>query len=565
MRYSKLVEVYEKLSGTTKRLEKIKILSNFLQTIPDDDFEVLYLLLGDIYAGYDDRKIGISDKLVIKAIAKTFGIPDREVVKKWKQVGDLGEVAEFFSNSRKQTTFSKSSLTTKKVLSELRKLPELEGSGTINKKLSIISGLLTDSEPIESKYLIRTLLGDLRIGVLESTIRDAICEAFFNGDKKMSEVIQNALDKRNDIAEIFILAKNKKISLLENIKIEVGKPLKVMLAQKADSFEEGFEKVGKPCAIEYKYDGFRMLIHKKGDNVWIFTRRLENVTKQFPEVVDYVKKYVRGNSFILDSEAIGYDKRTKRYKPFQEISQRIKRKYHIEKLMEELPVEVNVFDILYYNGKSLIDKPFIERTRLLDNIIKNEKYKLVKAKQIITSSLKEAKTFFNKALKDNQEGVMMKNLNAVYKPGSRVGYMLKIKPSGNDFDLVITGAEYGTGKRSGWFSSFVLSCLDERSGSFMEVGKVSTGLKEKESEGISFDELTRLLKPHVISIEGRKVKIAPKVVVSVAYQEIQKSPNYESGFALRFPRFTALRPERSPKDITTLKEIKQEYERSKKS
>jgi DNA ligase-1 len=304
------------------------------------------------------------------------------------------------------------------------------------------------------------------------------------------------------------------------------------------TIKDGFKALGTPCAVEYKYDGFRLLIHKNKKEIKLFTRSLENVTNQFPEVVEYIKQYVDGDSFILDCEAVGYDRKTKHYTDFQAISQRIRRKYHIEKLQKELPVEVNVFDILLYNGKSQLDEPFIERTKLLRKIVKNHPYKIISSKQIITSDEKKTKEFYNQAIKDNQEGIMMKSLNAEYKPGRRVGHMLKIKPDERDLDLVITGAEYGTGKRSGWLSSFILSCRGKKKGEFLEIGKVGTGIAEKDNE-ITFESLTKKIKPLIIEEKGKNVKIKPKIIVAVTYQEIQKSPNYDSGWALRFPRFTA--------------------------
>ncbi|MBU4069613.1 MAG: ATP-dependent DNA ligase, partial [Nanoarchaeota archaeon] len=306
------------------------------------------------------------------------------------------------------------------------------------------------------------------------------------------------------------------------------------------------------------------LIHKIGENISLFTRSLENVTNQFPEVVGYVQKYVKGNSFILDSEAVGFDKKTKEYKSFQKISQRIRRKYNIEKLQKELPVEINVFDILYYNGKSQLDEAFEKRTKILRKIITKTPYKLIPSKQIITSSEAKAQEFYKKALEDNQEGVMLKNLKAEYKPGRRVGHMLKIKPEERDLDLVITGAEYGTGKRKGWLSSFILSCRGDKGG-YLEIGKVGTGIKEKTEQGISFDELTKKLSPYIFKEKGKNVFITPKIIVSVTYQEIQKSPNYESGFALRFPRFTALRPDKGLKDIATIKEVQEDFQNQKRN
>jgi DNA ligase-1 len=331
-----------------------------------------------------------------------------------------------------------------------------------------------------------------------------------------------------------------------------------MLALKVKTIQEGFETVGKPAQFEFKYDGFRLMINKddKG-NISLFTRRLDNVTKQFPEVVEYVKKYVHGKSFILDSEAVGYDPKKLRYRPFQEISQRIKRKYEISKMQRELPVEVNVFDILFYEGKNLIKKPFNERRQLLEKIVKGERWKLKLAEKLITSDEKQAETFYKKAMSEREEGVMIKNLNAPYKPGARVGYMLKLKPEANTFDLAIVGAEYGTGKRSGWLSSFILACQHE--GKLLETGKVGTGIKEKSEEGLSFKDLTKMLKPLVVEEQGRVVKVKPQIIVEVTYQEIQKSPTYSSGYALRFPRVTRLRPDRSVKDIAFLHEVKREY------
>ena len=308
-----------------------------------------------------------------------------------------------------------------------------------------------------------------------------------------------------------------------------------------------------------------MLIHKKGKEIKLFTRRLENVSKQFPEVVDYINKYVKGKDFILDSEAVGFDSKTKEYTSFQHISQRIRRKYDIEKLQKELPVELNVFDILYYNGKSQIDVPYKDRAKLLRKIVKKHPYKIITSKMIITGDEKKAEKFYKAALKDNQEGIMMKSLDAVYQPGKRVGHMIKVKPEERDLDLVIVGAEYGTGKRSGWMSSFILGCKGKKKGEYLEIGKVGTGIKEKADEGVSFEELTKKLTPLIIEEKGKKVKIKPKVVVSVTYQEIQHSPNYNSGWALRFPRFTALRPDRAASDAADLKEVEKDFKNQKRN
>jgi len=570
MHYSTLCEVYEELEKNPSRLKKTEILSEFLKKIKNEkNKDMIYLLQGKVFPDYSEKEFGISEQLCIKALEKASGISSKEIVNKWRKIGDLGKVAEETISRKKQNTLFSNKLSVDKVIDNLKKLPELTGMGTVDRKMSLISELLTSASGIEAKYIIRTLLSDLRIGVASGTIRDAIVWSCFGNPeddtkqeiKDAKEAVQESYDKANDFALVFAKACSG-IKHLQDTELIPGKPIKVMLAPKAVSIADGFERVGSPAALEYKYDGFRMLINKDVEgNIKIFTRRLDDVTKQFPDVVKYIKENIDAKTFILDSEAVGYDPKTKIYKAFQDISQRIRRKYDIERLERELPVEVNVFDILYYNGKSMLNEPFKTRSVLVRKIIHQKKYHLQPAHQLITSDEIEAEKFFQQALKDNQEGIMIKNLNSPYKPGARVGHMLKYKPDDNEFDLVITAAEYGTGKRAGTLSSFTLSCRDEKTNTLLEIGKASTGLKEKEELGLSFTELTNLIKPLIITETGREVKIKPKIVVRVIYQNIQISQNYESGFALRFPRITHLRPDRNVDDIATLSEIKSDFKK----
>ncbi len=559
MKYSLLCDIYEQLESHPSRLDKTEILSQFLIKIKSDkNKEIIYLLQGKIFPDYDEREIGISEQLVIKALNKATGLSTNEIEKQWKKLGDLGLVAEQVISKKKQSTLSSSELTTEKILQNLQKLPSLEGKGAVDKKLSLIAELLTSATPKEAKYLIRTVLSDMRIGTGAGTIRDSIVWGCFEKDDKPAyESVQDAYDKATDWKLVFERA-CKGIKELEKTELTPGQAVKVMLYPKVSNVDEAFERAGKPAAFEYKYDGFRIMINKeeKG-NIKIFTRRLDNVSKQFPDIVKYVKEHIKGKSFIIDAEAVGYDPKTKKYRPFQEISQRIKRKYDIEKLEKELPVEVIIFDIIYYEGKSYIKIPFQERRKLLKKIIKQEKHKTVLAEQIITDSEEQAQKFFEKAIEKGQEGLMVKKLDAPYKPGSRIGYGYKLKPEDKDFDLVIVEAEYGTGKRAGWLTSYTVACNSENQ--FLEIGKVSTGLKEKEEQGLSFKEMTKLLKPLIQEEKGRQVIVKPKIVVAVTFQNIQKSPTYASGYALRFPRITALRPDRSTDDITSLKEIEREY------
>lgn len=582
MLYLELAKIYEELESTSKRLGKTSILADFFSRLNEKESHIILLATGSIFPAYEEKEIGMSSQLVIKAINKAAGVSSEDIVKKWKSVGDLGKVAEQVIEKKKQSTLFEKKLTTEKVYENLKKVAEFSGEGTVDKKVSTVAELLAMASPIEARYIIRTVLEELRVGVGEGAVRDAIVWSCF--DKKLGieysketnefiikdreeynryvDAVQEAYDLATDFSVVFEAAK-KGLHALEEVQLEPGKPIKVMLALKVKNIQEGFENVGKKAALEFKYDGFRLMIHKSKDGkIKLFTRSLDEVTKQFPEVVEYVRKYVNGNSFILDSEAVGYDPKKNRYRPFQEISQRIKRKYEIGRMQKELPVEVNVFDIIYFESKNLIKKPFIERRKILEKIVKNKKWQLKLAEQIITEDEKVAEKFYQDALKEGEEGVIIKNLNAPYKPGARVGYMLKLKPEENEFDLVILGAESGTGKRSGWFSSFILACQHESK--LLEIGKVGTGIKEKEEQGLSFIELTKMLNPLIIEEKGRIVGVKPKIIVTVTYQEIQKSPTYSSGFALRFPRVTRLRPDRTVSDIASLDEIKKEYEKQGK-
>jgi len=335
-----------------------------------------------------------------------------------------------------------------------------------------------------------------------------------------------------------------------------------MLAQKVLSVKEAFKSVGKPAILEYKYDGFRMQIHKSSE-IKIFTRRLEDVTLQFPEVKEFVEKNIKADSCIIDCEAVGYNPETNTYTSFQNISQRIKRKYKIEELSIKLPVELNVFDLIYLDGEDYLSVPFLERRKKLESIIVEVPKKIVLSKKIITENEEEAETFFKKSIALGNEGLMFKNMHAFYKPGARVGSMVKYKSVMDPLDLVIIGAEWGEGKRSGWLTSFSIACVSDSE--FLELGRVGTGLKEKKEEGLSFQELTELLKPLIIEEKGKDVKVKPEIVVSILFEEIQKSPSYNSGYALRFPRFTILRQDKNVDDVLNIEELEDIYYNQKKS
>jgi DNA ligase-1 len=554
MRYLKLAELYEELYKTGSTLAKTRLLADFLKKVSSNELpEVIMLLRGKAFPEYESKVIGLGVRLAIKAIASASGNSTDKIEKMWKKIGDLGEVAEESLKDRKQVTLFSQKITTGKVVQNLQKLAILEGKGTVDRKISLLKELLVSAEPVSAKYIVRTCLEDLRVGAGAGVIRDAIAQAF-DVEKKM---VQHAYDLSTDFGEVASLAKENK---LKGGRIKIGKPIKVMLYQKVKDIEDGFRVVGKPAACELKIDGFRMQIHKRNNKIWLFTRRLEDVTRQFPDIVEVVSKRIKGDSFVIDCEVVGIDPKTKYWLPFQNISQRIRRKYRIEEMVKNLPVHVVAFDMMSYEGKDMISEPFKERRKLLAEIIRPAK-EIEIVEQIVTDNVDRVEKFMKHSLAGGNEGIMMKKLDAVYKPGSRVGYGVKVKQIMETLDLVIVGAEWGHGKRGGWLSSFKLACKKNKE--FLSIGKMGTGIKEKKEEGISFGEFTKLLKPLIIDEKGGKVKVKPKVVVEVAYEEIQASPSYKSGYALRFPRLVRLRDDKGPSDADSLERVKRLYNKQR--
>jgi DNA ligase-1 len=581
MHYSSLVKVYEALEATSKRLEKTHILAEFLKEIEEAELERIILLLrGRVFPPWDKRTLGFSSKLAVKAVAAAAGVTEREVNTAWKDAGDLGKVAVELVGKKKQATLVSQDLEVKEVFETLQKLPAMEGSGSTDRKIKTIASLLHNASGNESLFLLRTVLETLRVGVADGTLRDAIAWAFletksgYDAEKNditlddtsreaynaVVEQVQRAYDRCNDFAQVAVAAKTEGLAGLEAIHLELGTPIRVMLAQREPDVASGMERVGTPAALEMKYDGFRMQVHKQGDTVTLFTRRLENVTTQFPDVVAAVKEGVSAREVLLDCEAVGYDLATKKYRPFQEISQRIRRKYEIETIQKKLPVELVVFDILYLEGEELLEQPFEERRALLERTVKNIPQSIVPSNYLKSADPVEGERFYKEAVASGNEGIMCKAFSGKYNPGSRVGHMVKVKPVLETMDLVVVAAEWGEGKRSGWLTSFTVACKDD-DGDVVTIGKVGTGLKELEQEGgVTFNHVTELLKPYIVAESGRDVEVQPVIVFELAFEEIQKSPSYESGYALRFPRVIRVRDDRGPDDITELEEVRVAFE-----
>ncbi|BBL45770.1 DNA ligase [Nanobdella aerobiophila] len=560
MEFERLANVFKNLEDKSERLVKVDILSKFILEIDKDSIKETFMLIGgNIFYPWEDKDTEIAEKLTIKALSIATGYDKQYIENLFVKTGDMGLVAEKLVLEKKQRSIFTKKLSIKDVYDTFRSIGLLGGEGAQDKKIRYLANLFVSSTPLEARYIARLSLEDLKIGVGEGIIIDSIAKAF----NFRSEDIEKAYFILNDFGEVVKLILEKGSEAIYNISPILGRPIKVMLAIKADSAKEAFDVVGRPAMIEYKYDGFRVQIHKKGNEISLWTRRLENVTDQFPDVIEFIKECLpMDKDFLVEGEIVGYHDR--KYLPFQKISQRIRRKYNIEKMVKEIPVVVRLFDIIYYDN-SLLNVPFKERRDLLKSIVKEDENKISVSEGKITDSEEEANNFFNDAIRNGLEGIMFKKLDAKYQPGRRVGYMVKLKPVKESIDVVITGAEWGEGKRGGWLTSYIISILDRETGKLLEVGEVSSGLKEKkESEDdITFEDMTKILKPLIREEDGKMVKIIPKIVIEVLYDEIQKSPKYSSGFALRFPRFVRLRPDKSIEDIDDINRLYDLYRNQK--
>jgi DNA ligase-1 len=543
--FAEFCAIVEKISST---LELTARIATFLRKIEDDNdlYNVVHFLMGRVFPPWDERELGVGVGLVYKALENVSGVSKAKIEKMVKELGDLGLVAERLIKGKGMLSLFAEELTIKKVKEIFEEMAELEGEGSQKKKILLLTGLYGSATPIEARYLTRLILGEMRLGIGEGIIRDAIARAWGID----AELVERAYMIVNDFGKVAVIAKNEGKEGLRSIKIHLHIPVKMMLAQVAESIDSAIREM-KRVAVEWKFDGSRVQVHYGSGKVTIYSRRLENVTKALPEIVEEVKKCVK-EGVILDGEVIAV--KDGKPMPFQEVLRRFRRKHDIAKTMEKIPLEVYFFDILYYNGE-VIDLPLEERRKILESVVKESAVVKI-AKQIVTDKKEEIEKVYKEALKAGHEGAMLKNPKSPYTPGKRGKHWLKLKEVMETLDLVVVGGEWGEGRRSHLIGTFELACRDPTTGKLLRIGKLGTGFTDEDLE-----ELTELFKPLIIKEEGKRVVFKPKIVFEVAYQEIQKSPKYESGFALRFPRFVRIRDDKGVEDADTLDRVKSLYEK----
>ncbi len=560
MEYAALVDVYDRLDGTEATLELRDILADAFRAADDEHLSMIVKLVrGDPFAAWQPDELGLSSNLTLEAVARTTGLSPAEIEDEWRETGDLGSAAEWAVSNARQRTLVSDELTVRRVHDTLQEIATYDGEGSQGRRIDAVAGLLADAEPNEAKYIVRTVLGHLRLGVAEGTIRDAIAEAFLGGaEDETVTAVERAFQLTNDYRVVATTARDEGLDGLSALDIELFRPLRVMLARKAEDVADALETVAPKCGtalVEHKLDGFRVQIHVEDDDVAVFTRRLEDVTHQFPEIVEWVDGSIDAESAIVEGEVVAEDPETGDPLPFQELSRRIKRKYDVDDLREEVPVSVHLFDLLYLDGETYLDRPLRDRLGAVDGVLEPVPGAFDRVAHRRVESDESAVSFYESALSAGHEGLMAKNLEATYQPGRRVGNMVKVKPTMEPLDLTVVRAKWSEGRRQNRLGRLFLGCRDPDTGEFLEVGRLSTGFTDEE-----LDEVTKRLEPTIREQDGRAVVFEPSLVIQVAYEEIQESPDYDSGYALRFPRFEGFRDDLDLGEVDTVDRIATRYE-----
>ncbi len=582
MLYSEIADAYEKIEATTKRLEMTDLLVDLLKKTPKEIIDkVVYLTQGKIYPDFVKLEIGVAERLAIKALAHASGRRESEIEEDLKKSGDIGETAQKFIAQKRQLTFFQKPLTVQKVYETLDKMAHASGSGAVDTKISFLAGLLADATPKEAKYIMRTVTGNLRLGIADMTVLDALAIAY-GGGKETRELVERAYNISSDLGRVAKVLAEEGLEGIKKFRVVVGEPIRPMLAERLSSPEEILEKLGGKCIAEYKYDGERIQAHKKGGEITLYSRRLEDISDQYPDAIELLRRHVLADEAILEAECVAIDPDTGEMRPFQELMHR-RRKYGVEKAMEEYPVSLFMFDALYIDGKDLTLEPYPVRRKVLESAVKEgDRVKI--AKSMITGSVKELENFFLEAIEDGCEGLMCKSIteDSVYQAGARGWLWIKYKRDyksemTDTVDLVVVGAFHGRGKRAGTYGALLLAAYNPENDTFETVTKCGTGFTDED-----LAKLPQMMKKHVIphkhprvnSLIEADVWFEPKIVIEVLGAEITLSPIHTcainairqgSGLAIRFPRFTGnYRIDKAAEDATTANEIVEMYQKQLK-
>jgi DNA ligase-1 len=549
--FKSLAELLEKIEGTRKRLQIVGMAAEFLKYLEAQEVEpAVSMILGRPFPKWSQKTLDVSWATLSEILRRTAQVEWTVFGEAFRSTGDIGSATKAVfekTKLKRQVLLFRKELTIMEVRRSLEAIAETAGSGSREKKERLIVALLSQASPVEAKYLVKIFTGEMRTGFHEGLMEQAVAKAF---DIPLATV-QKASMTIGDIGEVAAMAKTGGKERLSEVGFRVFRPVKLMLAQMAEDVDEALKEHGGETVFEYKYDGARVQIHKRGGEVRVFSRRLTDVTQSLPEIVETVKNNIGASEAILEGEVIAVDDSGYPI-PFQHLMRRFKRVHGIEDAAERVPVRLYLFDVLYLNGESLISFSYLRRRQVLAE----NAGEIPLTMQIVTGKREVAEKFLKEAMTAGHEGLMAKKLDSHYTPGTRGKRWFKIKPVLEPLDLVITAAEYGYGRRHDWLSDYYLAARDAATGKFLTVGKTFKGLTDAE-----IIEMTRRLKELTVSEEHRRVVVLPRVVVEVAYNEIQKSPKYKSEMALRFARITRVRDDKSLGEADTIAKVKEIFER----
>ncbi len=575
MKFEILANAYERMSATSSRIELTSVLVDLMKKTPISLIaQVCYLTQGKLYPDFEGIELGVAEKTAAKAVREAHKVSETTITSLLRKTGDLGDVASALSGKSRLS----STLSVEKVYATLDEIARVSGAGSNQFRTSKIAELLNLATRTEGRFLIRLVTGKLRLGVADYTLLDALAVAH-TGEKKNRAKLERAYNLCSDLGYVAKLLASKGIKEIERVKVTAGKPVRPMLAERMPTEEAIIEKMNYNASAEYKLDGERVQAHRvSGGEITLFSRRLEKITNHFPDVVGSLHT-LPANRFIVEGEivAIGSDGK---YLPFQELMHR-RRKYGREEAMQKYPVSVNLFDVLLIEDRVVIDEPYVERRKILEKLCKSKsvdkRIQLVVAGAV--KSAKEIDSLMNRSLAAGCEGLVVKDLHSPYRAGAREFAWIKFKPEyragvRDTLDLVIVGANYGRGRRAGAYGAFLLAAYDQKADMFRTTTKVGTGFSDRD-----FENFAKILSAHETEQRSARVdaKVKPEVwfepavVIEVLPAEITLSPIYtaglnmvrkESGFALRFPKFTGrIRDDKAPEDATTVKEIYELYQK----
>jgi DNA ligase-1 len=579
MQFARVVEVYDKIEATTKRLEMTELLVALLRATPPADLDkVVCLTQGKIHPDYMGIELGLAEKMVIRVLVHATGLDEERIGRAWKAKGDLGLVAQEAIAARRQKPLESAPLTVTKVYANLDAIARESGEGSQERKIHLLSDLLSSASPEEAKYIVRMVVGKMRLGVADMTIVDALATTF--ATKADRDRVERAYNVSSDLGEVARVLAAKGLSGLDEIHLQLFRPIRAMLAERLETLEEIFERMGK-AALEYKYDGLRVQGHVSPKDVQLFSRHLENITGQFPEIVEGLRKATGEHTVIVEGEAVPVDPNTGEFLPFQEVSRRRGRKTDVERMSREFPVTLFSFDCLLRDGDDLTPRPYTERRKSLEAVVKvNEGVRHSTVR--VTNEVRDAEKFFDEALQAGCEGLMAKALDSTYEAGGRGYQWIKFKKEysaalNDTIDLVVVGAFAGRGKRAGTYGALLMAAYDKRADMFRTVCKLGTGFDDATLKALP-DRLKADRLPHPPARVDSKIVadvwFEPAVVLEILGAEITLSPVHTAGqdlvrkgagFAIRFPRFTGKwREDKGPEDATTVEEISESYQRQQK-